>query len=63
MKNLMVLLGQILGTYNLLNAETYSSFALESMVVEELSEVQAFLKSIKEDIISPSQAQKEAFVL
>ena len=59
----MVLLGQILGTYNLLNAETYSSFALESMVVEELSEVQAFLKSIKEDIISPSQAQKEAFVL
>ena len=63
MKNLMVLLGQILGTYNLLNVETYSSFALESMVVEELSEVQAFLKSIKEDIISPSQAQKEAFVL
>ena len=63
MKNLMVLLGQILGTYNLLNAETYSSFALESMVVEELSEVQAFLKSIKEDIISPSKARKEAFVL
>ena len=63
MKNLMVLLGQILGTYNLLNDETYSSFALESMVVEELSEVQAFLKSIKEDIISPSEAQKEAFVL